>query len=455
MTIKIIKGNAGTGKTHRIIQLIKSDPEDYIVVTPTNKAAGVLNKRFKKEGLFLRAKTIHSQFFKNIDTGKTKITQIPVYDQSTNSIKIDEDGLPIYQEKEEPILNYEFSADIIKEQGYPKVIIDEASMVSADIWYELFSNSIDIVAVGDDKQLLPIESEIFSLQLMLKQDLTLAERLEVKKHLNRILPYNYFFKNATADETLTVNYRQKDNGSKAILDIANTILKTNRIPFPFEDMEKGVICDDWDKKNINKTTINEVLPFLVATDIVIAFRNATCQLFNSLIRSSVFASEFKNLNETQKSLPRKDDKLYVDKKSSYLQENGNKELINKGSLLVISKVLRIDAETNIMYIDAFNSDTKKVYQNLPIGLSFVNGHPIQKKKVKIKDREVDIWVPNITVSYGYVITAHKAQGSEWNTVAVIDECHFHMTKNWRYTAVTRAANFLYCAKFQKVSRMIK
>lgn len=45
--------------------------------------------------------------------------------------------------------------------------------------------------------------------------------------------------------------------------------------------------------------------------------------------------------------------------------------------------------------------------------------------------------------YGYAITAHKAQGSEWDSVLVVDEPvrMFNMTR-WRYTAITRAAQRL-------------
>lgn len=46
--------------------------------------------------------------------------------------------------------------------------------------------------------------------------------------------------------------------------------------------------------------------------------------------------------------------------------------------------------------------------------------------------------------YAYAITCHKAQGSEWDNVAVIAEYHpnWDMAR-WRYTAATRAAKHLY------------
>lgn len=41
--------------------------------------------------------------------------------------------------------------------------------------------------------------------------------------------------------------------------------------------------------------------------------------------------------------------------------------------------------------------------------------------------------------YGYALTVHKAQGSQWNDVLLFDEWYGRDRKEWLYTAVTRAA----------------
>jgi exodeoxyribonuclease-5 len=48
--------------------------------------------------------------------------------------------------------------------------------------------------------------------------------------------------------------------------------------------------------------------------------------------------------------------------------------------------------------------------------------------------------------YAYSLTTNKAQGSEWDNVLVIEECHpDNDLKRWAYTAVTRAAKtIIYC-----------
>ena len=44
--------------------------------------------------------------------------------------------------------------------------------------------------------------------------------------------------------------------------------------------------------------------------------------------------------------------------------------------------------------------------------------------------------------WGWIISCHKSQGSQWDNVYVVDESHvFRENKNkWLYTAITRAAN---------------
>jgi exodeoxyribonuclease-5 len=45
-------------------------------------------------------------------------------------------------------------------------------------------------------------------------------------------------------------------------------------------------------------------------------------------------------------------------------------------------------------------------------------------------------------TYGYALTCHKAQGSQWDDVVVFDEsyCFGEDRNRWLYTALTRAAN---------------
>jgi exodeoxyribonuclease-5 len=50
------------------------------------------------------------------------------------------------------------------------------------------------------------------------------------------------------------------------------------------------------------------------------------------------------------------------------------------------------------------------------------------------------------MDYGYCLTAHKAQGAEWDDVLVLEEVSRSWdARRWRYTAATRAKQRLvYC-----------
>ena len=41
--------------------------------------------------------------------------------------------------------------------------------------------------------------------------------------------------------------------------------------------------------------------------------------------------------------------------------------------------------------------------------------------------------------FGYAMTVHKSQGSEWNNVCLFDECRGDIRRPWLYTAITRAS----------------
>lgn len=53
--------------------------------------------------------------------------------------------------------------------------------------------------------------------------------------------------------------------------------------------------------------------------------------------------------------------------------------------------------------------------------------------------------PPLEFTYGYAITGHKSQGSEWDKVLIIEEKFPFKSeehKRWLYTCVTRAAKKL-------------
>jgi exodeoxyribonuclease-5 len=60
-----------------------------------------------------------------------------------------------------------------------------------------------------------------------------------------------------------------------------------------------------------------------------------------------------------------------------------------------------------------------------------------------KHEELERSVQAVPFDFGYCLTTHKSQGSEWDNVLGIDEALWKTdTNRWRYTMFTRAARTL-------------
>ena len=70
--------------------------------------------------------------------------------------------------------------------------------------------------------------------------------------------------------------------------------------------------------------------------------------------------------------------------------------------------------------------------------------PFLGEKLEHYDRSGDVQ----EFTYGYTLTCHKAQGSQWPTVIVFDEssCFRDKARSWLYTAATRASDYLCIVK---------
>lgn len=68
---------------------------------------------------------------------------------------------------------------------------------------------------------------------------------------------------------------------------------------------------------------------------------------------------------------------------------------------------------------------------------------VEAHKPLFNQGEVDIWIRREAqeFDYGYALTCHKSQGSQWDDVLIMDQSHvfLHNAQRWLYTAVTRAA----------------
>lgn len=170
-----------------------------------------------------------------------------------------------------------------------------------------------------------------------------------------------------------------------------------------------------ESKVIARDTLRPEL--VMAADQVIVGMNKTRHSWNKRIRT------LKKLNPDR---PVKGDKLVC------LKNNKRFGLFN-GALYGVEKVAKRNDFMNI-WITPFEENTI-AYKAVAVQtrLEFFNGTEAGLSKEKRKGFD--------EFTYGYALTCHKSQGSQWNNIVVSDESSVFRedAHRWLYTAITRAA----------------
>lgn len=315
-------GYAGTGKTSLIKFLIKFFP-NFGVCAYTGKAANVLRKKG------IPATTIHSRIYK------------PYF----------ENGVMTF--------------DLTLDPGCDGFIVDEASMVSEEIFLDLMSFDLPLIFVGDHGQLEPVDSNF---NLMQEPDYRLEE----------------IHRNAGDIAHFAEHLR---SGFSA----------------------RGFQCSDGSVEFLH----NLETETLLNADQVICAYNRTRVAINTQIRE---AKGYKGV-------------LNVGERVMCLKNNRTFGLFNG----MQGTVLNLTQDRKGRKFMDFEFDNI-VFNNI---LYETSNFGQETYKIKFgKD------TPN-PFDYAYCITAHKAQGDEWEKVLVIEQrCPNWSHKRWAYTAASRTKSKL-------------
>lgn len=157
---------------------------------------------------------------------------------------------------------------------------------------------------------------------------------------------------------------------------------------------------------------------LMAADQLIVGLNKTRQSFNARVRE---------LLKLDPDMPVKGDKIIC------LRNNREKRLLN-GQIWFVDEVAPGRNGKLGLAIHAEGSRAGKDLTSIKTHLDFFNGKEAEMPWKDKRNYE--------EFTYGYAITGHKAQGSQWPNVYLFDESSSFREdrKNWLYTAVTRAAD---------------
>ncbi len=212
-----------------------------------------------------------------------------------------------------------------------------------------------------------------------------------------------FFTEAEPDIMLTEVHRQaRDN---PIVRMSMTIREGGELEYG-EFGESRIIS----KREIDAGQI-------LASDQVLVGTNKTRRLYNSRIRE---------LKDFSTEMPAIGDKLVC------LRNDKAKGLLNGGLWTV--KRLR-PSKGNTLRFDVIPEDDATAKSSVPVKVLPAMFEPNAGEIPYAVRRRADEF------DYGYALTVHKAQGSQWDSVVLFDEswAFREHRERWLYTAVTRAA----------------
>ncbi len=359
-------GFAGTGKTTLISVFRKKITKRYkkgdkiasklrvAFASYTGKAARILKSKLLKDGSLMPKDsigTIHSLIYSPIEN---------------------ESGEIIGWQKKDKIYT-----DLI--------IIDEASMISKDIWKDLTSYNIPIIAVGDHGQLPPIYGNF-----------NLMKNPHIK--LEKI-------------------HRQAKNSPIIKL----SILAREQGSIPKKSYSKNVKKID-KNDDLAQEEVDKLLSSFTNETLIICGYNTTRVKLNDLVRKSL---GFESLT------PAIGDRVIC------LRNNHLKQIYNG----MLGNIDWIEKYNNNWYQAKINFDDGEIYSGLISQEQFNRNEPMNFTKDRSKITDGDLF------DFGYVLTVHKAQGSQAKRVILFEERFRQMDESmwrrWLYTAITRAQEELY------------
>jgi exodeoxyribonuclease-5 len=292
-------------------------------------------------------------------------------------------------------------------EGGDLLIIDEASMLSEKIFKDLAALGRPMLFVGDPGQLPPINGKMFT--PLLTTDLQL-------KIVHRQAEENPIIQLATDTRNMIPIKPGVYNGKVAKLPLRSTNgLKA------FESFQKQVGEED---------------------TVILCGKNVTRTRLNTRVRYTQGLLDFKPISGERlvclKNDPEKNlfngQCVVVEKAEQIIMENIPD---NIGMHLLIRPEGSAQTIECLAYTKAFNN-AKPAQMNKMFGQDKKFIEQIQKKYPTLKDMNI--------FDYGYALSVHKSQGSEWNRVALQDERTSYQTDEeyfkWLYTGITRAKDKL-------------
>lgn len=300
-------------------------------------------------------------------------------------------------------------ADLIEIEvpNFHALIIDEASMIGEDIWNDLYDVccllGLNVVLIGDEFQLPPVETGTNNFSVF-TTEFEVSARVNLTEVLRQSLE-NPIIRAATALR-LGTNYTRE-------LSLLPLIDKLNVV-------DESV--DTWSNDGV-----------------IICHKNDTRHILNNEIRKTVG-----RIN----TLEPKEPLLVI--KNNYNLHMFNGEVFGVKSIIgsVGSKMVKDKFKNASCYVN-FSKIVLSTGEECIIALEQLSnktgdvGFKTLEAAAKQVLRKANLeTTPFLHVNYGYVMTCHKSQGSEWdNALVIVEQGVKPVTlagRRWLYTALTRS-----------------
>ena len=312
----------------------------------------------------------------------------------------------LYHSKPLPDGRYIHEPKTTLDHQYKLLVVDEISMLPKEMWYLLLRHHIHIIACGDPEQLPPINPDMD----------------------NHVLDHPHVF----LDEIM------RQAAESEIIRLSMHVREGN----PLETFQ----CDN---QQVQVITKNDVVTGMYewADQIICATNNTRININNNMRKLRGFSDA-----------PQENDKVISLSNHWDIFSTGHAPLTN-GSIgylkeftvqsIYLPKYI-YNGSLEVM-IATVETEDKDIFTGLALDYNFLMNNkktlsPQQEYKLLKNKKYMD---PPFDFTYGYAITCHKAQGSEWQKLLVFEE-KFPFNKEehrrWLYTAITRASEKLVIVK---------
>lgn len=391
-------GFAGTGKTTLARHFGQGVEGTVLYGAFTGKAAYVLRQKGCPD-----ASTIHSMIYQSKGLSREKLRDLErslVELRGELTVEFRESGSPVDPpEGGEPVFTIEQEVD-----NHPRVldIISRIRKERDELSRPMFTLNSDSMV---KEATLLIVDEVSMLDGRMGEDLvsfgTKILVLGDPAQLPPIMGAGYFTENVTPDVMLTDIHRQA--GDNPIIAMATKV--RNREELATGSYGESLVAE---KCHINETHAQ-------AADQILVGRNKTRHASNKRMRA---------LYGRTGGLPVADDKLVC------LRNDHEVGLLN-GAIWFVNEVGLVDDDRVFMGIRPEN-DKEEVLEVEAHTHHFVGNGEALPWWERNNAQEFD---------YGYALTVHKSQGSQWDNVLLFDESYCFRKDRWRwlYTGLTRAA----------------